>query len=297
MCQVIRDCSPSVNRQSQLKGVHIMTKRIVFISMFTILSLLMSGLAVTIAHAFPNTPILDNFNRPNEGSPGGQNWVASLDSNFSGHIGITVKNNQAVGINTSSSHSSVWTTWFPQDQEAYFTYTGTPGTHACMGPSVRVKNSTDLASTQYLLFFCQETLGSNVSNANIWRRANGQWTQLTHDNFSKDIHSGDQIGLRAVGNKIEGFLNGQVVTSVVDSNPVLGGGYIQLYVGDDVGHTADNFGGGEVSSSPPPGADPPEVTAPQAGSVLPGATATFSWANNGTAVSQWWLHVGTSQGA
>jgi len=254
------------------------------------------GVSVSSSQTFPSTPILDDFNRPNEGSPGGPNWVASVSSSIPAHVGISVNNNQAVGQTTTMSYSSVWTQWFSEDQEVYFTYTATPGTHACMGPSVRVKTPTDLNSTQYLLFICQDTIGQNRSTANIWRRANNAWTLLKQSTINADIKAGDQVGLRAIGSTIKAYLNGAMVSSVVDGSPVLGGGYLQLYVGDDVGHKADNFGGGVVSSNPPPEGGTPEITSPVPGSVLSGSSATFSWESNGESVLDWWLHVGNSQG-
>ncbi len=44
------------------------------------------------------------------------------------------------------------------------------------------------------------------------------------------------------------------------------------------------------------GGGTPEITSPAPGSTLSGSTETFSWIDNGTAVSEWWLWVGTSQG-
>ena len=166
------------------------------------------GVSVSSSQTFPSTPILDDFNRPNEGSPGGPNWVASVSSSIPAHVGISVNNNQAVGQTTTMSYSSVWTQWFSEDQEVYFTYTATPGTHACMGPSVRVKTPTDLNSTQYLLFICQDTIGQNRSTANIWRRANNAWTLLKQSTINADIKAGDQVGLRAIGSTIKAYLNG-----------------------------------------------------------------------------------------
>jgi photosystem II stability/assembly factor-like uncharacterized protein len=43
-------------------------------------------------------------------------------------------------------------------------------------------------------------------------------------------------------------------------------------------------------------AAPPEITAPVPGSVLTGDTETFEWRDNGTAVAQWWLYVGSAKG-
>ena len=41
----------------------------------------------------------------------------------------------------------------------------------------------------------------------------------------------------------------------------------------------------------------PALTSPVPGSPLSGSTATFQWTANGLPVTQWWLHLGTSQGA
>ena len=276
-----------------------MVRNVLCLFSFLLLSFLVFDVPESYPQAFPSTPVLDNFNRPDEGPPGGPNWVASTDPSIPAHLGISVKNNKAVGLTTTMSYSSVWTTSFSQDQEVYFTYGAKPGTHACMGPSVRVKVPSDLSSNQYLAFFCQDSIGQNRSMANIWRRANSKWTLLKQSTINADIQSGDQIGLRAVGNNIKAYLNGNVVSSVTDSNPVLGGGFLQLYIGDDVGHVADNFGGGNVSSSSPPpsGGEDPTINSPASGSVLSGSTVTFSWSGNGTPVQDWWLHIGSSKGA
>jgi len=41
---------------------------------------------------------------------------------------------------------------------------------------------------------------------------------------------------------------------------------------------------------------PPALTSPSCGSTLTSTTAIFTWADNGTAVTAWWLYVGTSPG-
>ncbi len=269
-----------------------MVQKVLSLFSFMVICFLVYDVPLSYSQAFPSTPVLDDFNRSDQGPPGGPNWVTSAPSNR----GLSVKNNQAVGATTTTSYASVWMESFSQDQEVYFTYGATPGTHACMGPSVRVKTPNDWSSEQYLLFFCQDSLGLNKSTANIWRRANNSWTLIKKSTVNADITSGDQIGLRAVGNKIEAFFNGNVVSTVVDANPVLGGGYLQLYVGDDVGHIADNFGGGDISSSPPSGGGNPGLTTPQPGSILPGVSATFSWTSNGSPVTKWAIQGGSTFG-
>ncbi len=41
----------------------------------------------------------------------------------------------------------------------------------------------------------------------------------------------------------------------------------------------------------------PAITSPTPGTTLPGRSATFLWTANGTTVNDWWLHIGTTQGA
>ncbi len=41
----------------------------------------------------------------------------------------------------------------------------------------------------------------------------------------------------------------------------------------------------------------PAIQTPLPGEVLPGGSATFTWAANGTSVNEWWLYVGTSEDA
>ena len=55
-------------------------------------------------------------------------------------------------------------------------------------------------------------------------------------------------------------------------------------------YTAAGGGGGGGGSTP-------TITSPAPGSTLPGASTTFSWTPNSTSVSEWWLYVGTTQGA
>ena len=43
-------------------------------------------------------------------------------------------------------------------------------------------------------------------------------------------------------------------------------------------------------------ASPPEITSPQPETTLAGSTETFTWDSNGTAVTEWWLYVGTTLG-
>ena len=48
----------------------------------------------------------------------------------------------------------------------------------------------------------------------------------------------------------------------------------------------------QVSSTPPP-----DLNSPPAGTMLPASDATLGWVDNGNAVSDWWVYVGTEPGA
>ncbi len=52
-----------------------------------------------------------------------------------------------------------------------------------------------------------------------------------------------------------------------------------------------------IASGSGGGGGGPTMTSPTPGTVLSGSSVNFSWSANGTSVSQWWIHVGTSQGA
>ncbi len=57
-------------------------------------------------------------------------------------------------------------------------------------------------------------------------------------------------------------------------------------------------GSGTPPPPPPPPPTPtlpPSLASPAPGSTLPGSAATFTWEPNNTAVSEWWLYVGSSR--
>ena len=43
--------------------------------------------------------------------------------------------------------------------------------------------------------------------------------------------------------------------------------------------------------------DLPEITSPAVGSTLVGGSANFTWSANGASIAEWWLYVGSSEGA
>lgn len=252
---------------------------------------LVASVGLVFANEFPSTPLLDDFNRPNQSAPGGPGWISSVTPDFPGSDGLWVINQKAVTGDITESAASSWSEMFMQDQEAYYEYGDAPGTNAGMGPAVRLQDPTDRQSDQYLVFFYQLP-NPNLSQVRIWKRFSGSWTNLASTFINTDLDRGDQIGLRAVGDTITAYFNGEAVLEVVDSDPILLPGYLQLYVGDDVGHTADNFGGGSLQTA----TGPPGLTAPTGGQ-LTRTSEKFTWSPNAEVVDQWWLYVGCTQGS
>lgn len=267
-----------------------MNSRIAFLA-FAVIALMQSAWA----NDFPVTPLLDDFDRPDEQSPGGPMWIATVAPEFPDSEGIWVINQKAASGDITESAASAWGELFGQDQEAYFQYGDTPGTRAGMGPSVRVQDPTDRQSDQYLVFFYQLE-EPNRSQVRIWKRTAGEWINIASTFIDSDLVAGDQIGLRAVGARITAFFNGIPILEVFDDDPILQPGYLQLYVGDDVGHTADNFGGGTVPDGTDTGTDTPALLGPAAGTTFDSDAATFTWSSNGEVVSQWWLQIGSEEG-
>ena len=258
----------------------------------TLVAIFFSPVVISEELPFPSTPILDDFNRPDEGSPGGPMWIASLSPEFPDHPGFSVINSKAAAPSIQQSASSSWIVMFPESQEAYYEYGDTPGTNAGMGPAVRLQDATDFQSDQYLVFFYQG-FEANQSQVRIWKRSQGSWTNPSTNNLNTSLKKGDQIGIRAVGATVEAFLNGEVVSAFVDPQPILDPGFIQLYVGDDVGHTGDNFGGGAVDFS----VNRPQLSMPPPGGVFSGSSVLFQWTADGALVSQWRLSVGSTEGS
>lgn len=209
--------------------------------------------------AFPDTPVLDDFNRPDEGPPPSAAWVNAVA--FPGQLGVIVRDNRAQGPNIDHSHSSSWNTLFAPDQEVHVRYAATPDFAAASGIGLRLQDPTDHLTTQYYTQWYARS-GSADDEVTIWKRfvdSDGVY----HDqclacfvDLGTDLGPGTQIGMRAIDNVVEAFLDGVLVVSVVDTDqPILAPGYINLYVGDAEGQIFDDFGGGGVDPACSDGID------------------------------------------
>jgi len=187
---------------------------------------------------FPTTSVLDNFNRANGAI--GSNWIGQNDSSF------TVSSNQ-LAINSSGLDSFVaWSlASFGADQEAYVTLSQLSASGTEQG--LLLKTAADASAALKVVY----AASANVVRVFTYTSATG-WVQRGSD-ISVTMNNGDQLGARAKANgHVEVYRNGSLLgtVSVTAWAPYSGGGYIGLWYSNVSGAIVDDFGGGNVSSSP-----------------------------------------------
>lgn len=189
---------------------------------------------------FPTTPILDNFNRANEGPPPSASWANSLN------YGLKVVSNQMAQAQTNALCDSRYLTSYGQEAEVY----------------VDLISSVAGLSNQEFWLFTGLDYGSGDSFYAIFDIA-GQSVKLYDSGVFKSLHSftfgvGDSFGLQITGT----------------SNPVFhvwhkpsAGSWTEVHTYTYTGGTSrsgllaitswgtnvfDNFGGGNVGPSSTP---------------------------------------------
>jgi hypothetical protein len=186
--------------------------------------------------AFPTTPILDDFDRADEGPPPSTNWTTPL-----GTFGLTVNTLQCAWNGSGSPGFAAWNTPTGPDCEIYMTY------------PVRQNDG----SPQFLIF-C--SVDKDFSGAAYWLEINrddagGDYVEL----FSNlgalgalypiaDYKDGDSFGIRRLGTTIETWYRpiGGVWTQLgtVTNSDVMAGGYLIIDLADYMARGVD-FGGGD----------------------------------------------------
>lgn len=189
-------------------------------------------------NTFPQTVVLDNFNRAN-GALGGS-WVDGVS-------GLTVNNNQMT--QTSADNSVVWNgATFGKNQEAYITFA----------------SINNLAPEQNLMLKVQ---GTSWSAGHIEVAYNGPQARITINTYAPTqgwvgrgqatgvvFQNGDRFGARvdSLGN-VEVYKNTTKLGTFSAGNwPfVAAGGRLGLTLSGSSGGFFDDFGGGNVTGTPP----------------------------------------------
>ena len=195
--------------------------------------------ATTFAVPTISTPLLDNFNRPDEGPPPSDAWISPLPGwliNGSEWYWIKVVGNQCVPNPAAQAGGGLWATPFGVDQQVYASIVSVP--YVGISLLARVQDANDYFNgASYQLY--ANNWGLDLYHNNPYAFL-GHWASYNY------FHVGDRFGLSCIGDSIRAFIDSGSgwfeaisVTNSLNMNPG--------YIGADLRKAMDNFGGGEVT--------------------------------------------------
>ena len=196
-----------------------------------VLCLLISS---SVLGAFPETSVLDDFNRDNEGPPPSASWT-NVDN------GLKVVSNAVEGDTGAGNWSNYNVSTYGSDCECYIT----------LGVDMQAVNVYARLSA-----VDSEDDGYRVTSYDdevlIYRLDDGVATQLGTE-VSQAYASGDQLGIECKGSNISSYYNDGgsgwgVLDTQVDAT-YDAAGYIGMRIYND-NKPCDNFGGGTVEEAP-----------------------------------------------
>lgn len=195
---------------------------------------------------FPSTPILDDFNRANEGPPLSGSWGASvgfLDSGLPGHVVASNQMRRPSGSDTEAE--SYWQEPFGANSECYIEITGLGVNSLALGVRLHDLGFSTLNGYYALI--------NHMDEVRIWKVASGTSTLLVNEVLFLPLGVGTKWGIRAAGSLIElwsdsGDGNGwQPLLGVTDTT-FAQGGFVAVGTSSSIFGLLDNFGGGNIGS-------------------------------------------------
>jgi PKD repeat protein len=249
-----------------------------------------AGVTVNVSappNTFPQTAVLDNFNRAN-GAIGGS-WV-------DGTSGLTVNNNQLA--QTVSDNSTVWNGGtFGATQEEYITFATASASAAEQNLMLKVQGTSWNTGHIEVAYNAPQ---SRVT-VNTYAPTQGWVGRGTINNVT--FAAGDRFGARtdASGN-VDVYKNSTKVGTLSAGNwPfVANGGRLGLTLSGASGSRYDDFGGGTVTGTPVPQSDlqvSAVTAAPDSPTATQNALYSFKLYNRGSAnagTSHWVLRAGNT---
>ena len=199
---------------------------------------------------FPTTPVLDNFNRVDQGPPPSSSWSA-FDVSWGFGDQLKVVSNQCAG-NTFDLCANWWNVGtFGPDSEVYITISVLPIDISDVNLRLRLVGQAGAlaSSTHYLAHIVRNDVGGD--SVVIFRKNGGATTQLGLVT-TINLVVGDSFGFERVGNTLTVYQkpaagSWSVVVSAVDGSPLSQvAGNISVDVTDNTSRL-DNFGGGTVA--------------------------------------------------
>ncbi len=206
------------------------------------------GSFVTFSHhagatpvAFPVTPVLDNFNRANEGPPLSANWTADpMNVALAGHA--VVSNAAANG-----SHSYWDASTFGPDQEAWMTVSSLSGTLVGLYMRIQAPNTAGADAYELQWKTDGEINAIRVINAYAGETVLGTATVAP-------VATGYRFGARVLGSgatvTIEAYIDTgsgwtlALSTTDTDASRITAAGFVGFL--SDTADVIDDFGGGTV---------------------------------------------------
>jgi hypothetical protein len=195
--------------------------------------------------SFPATPILDDFNRADEGSVGPPVVQMTGWRDMSGQGVIGVRNNQAAGLVGGTANHSGWDQVFGSEQEAYVTVAVKPLNSEEINLYLRVDEGLQGYCYGYI-YYREGTSDKHY----IMRIDSVSATQISPTVY-QTIGIGDKLGFRALGNEFtvyrlpSGSSTWQVLVGPITDSTYTHRGYISLDHNSDTIRT-DDFGGGAI---------------------------------------------------
>jgi PKD repeat protein len=187
---------------------------------------------------FPDTTVLDNFNRAN--GVIGNNWSGNKTK-------YNINANQLKVISNDSNSDIYWNAAsFGADQEAYFTFTDVSATATEQDLLLKSQSATTWGDG--VLEVLYDALNQRVQ---VWTYEwQTDWVQHGVD-IPVTFANGDQFGARALADgTVEVYKNGTLIASrdITSWSYYDQGGYIGLWFIDAQNASVDDFGGGTITN-------------------------------------------------
>ena len=192
--------------------------------------------------SFPQSSILDSFDRANEGPPPSSNWTDIIYQGADG--GLKVVSNVVVFGTGGASMSSYWNTSFGPNYESYATIADIGSGSGVFELWTSLSGLASSATLNgYAIYF-----SVSASTITINRVDSGSLTALG-GTISQTFSNGDSIGMSKVGSTITIYYKasgGSWVSVGTRTDSTYGTGKIGLRLESDSAEKADNFGGGTI---------------------------------------------------
>lgn len=184
--------------------------------------------------AFPETSILDDFNRANEGPPPSSDWTNAEN-------GLKVVSNHVEGDQNGLGNWSNWNTQYGPDCECYVLDSEDLSIAINAYARLSANNSTDVDGYRASIF---------SDEVKLYRHDEGSGSTQLGSTAAVTQQAGDGVGIECIGSTIKAYFwddsagSWSEEVSATDANHS-GSGYIGMRIYAKT-YYADDFGGGTV---------------------------------------------------